>query len=178
MFSTFALLLSLNAHAGTLAGVTLPDTTQVGGQTLVLNGMGLREKYFIDVYVGGLYIAAKSKDAAAIISADTPKRVVMHFIYKEVTKEQMKETLLEGIVKYPEFNDVKDDLVKVADMMDVVHAGDEIVYEYVPGKGVTVYVRGQSKGTVGGKRLSDLIMNIYVGPNPANANLKKGMLGG
>ena len=40
------------AHAASLAGVTVPDSATVGGSTLVLNGMGLREKYFIDIYVG------------------------------------------------------------------------------------------------------------------------------
>ncbi|HEX6929025.1 MAG TPA: chalcone isomerase family protein, partial [Gammaproteobacteria bacterium] len=40
--------------AAELAGVTLPDTASVGGQELVLNGMGLREKFWVDVYVGAL----------------------------------------------------------------------------------------------------------------------------
>ena len=31
-----------NVHAAGLAGVTLPDTVQVGGKSLVLNGLGLR----------------------------------------------------------------------------------------------------------------------------------------
>ena len=47
-----SLLLALSpAHAATLAGVTLADTATVGGQPVVLNGMGLREKYFLDIYV-------------------------------------------------------------------------------------------------------------------------------
>jgi len=37
----------LNLDAGTLAGVTLPDTAQVGSTALVLNGLGLRTKYMI-----------------------------------------------------------------------------------------------------------------------------------
>ena len=40
-------------HAGSMAGVDLPDTAQVGSTTLVLNGMGLRTKMMVKVYVAG-----------------------------------------------------------------------------------------------------------------------------
>lgn len=67
-----------------LAGVTLPDTTTVNGSSLKLNGMGVRTKTMLKVkiYVAGLYLATPSYDGAAIIVADEPKQVVMHFLYK------------------------------------------------------------------------------------------------
>ena len=46
----------MNATAGTVAGVNMPDTITLNTQELLLNGMGLREKYWIDIYVAGLYI--------------------------------------------------------------------------------------------------------------------------
>src|SRR5947209_549071 len=52
--------------AATVAGVTMEDKTTVNGQTLVLNGAGLRKKFFIKVYIGGLYLSAKQSNAAAI----------------------------------------------------------------------------------------------------------------
>jgi len=62
-----------------LAGVNLPDTMSAGENTLKLNGLGLRKKAIFKVYVGGLYLAAPSKDAAAIVAADAPKAVRMTF---------------------------------------------------------------------------------------------------
>lgn len=177
MFVSF-LALSLSAQAGSLAGVTLPDTARVGGQTLVLNGMGLREKYFLDIYVGGLYVPAKTHDASQIINMDAPKRVVMHFIYSTVTAQQMAETLEEGIAKYPEYASLKGQLGNFSDFMEDVHAGDEMSYEYVPGVGTTVSIRGKVKGTVPGMDLMKLVFSIYVGPRPANEALKAGLLGG
>lgn len=47
------LTLPLTAHAGELYDIALTDSISVGDQTLVLNGMGLRKKAFIKVYVGG-----------------------------------------------------------------------------------------------------------------------------
>src|SRR5688500_7634465 len=90
----FALLFAtlITADAGELAGVKMPDSVTVGGQPLVLNGLGLREKFFIDVYVGGLYLKAKTTDAKKAIDADEPKRIVMHFIYSDVPKDKVNET--------------------------------------------------------------------------------------
>ena len=68
------------ALARDLAGVSLPDTLSAGDKTLKLNGLGLRKKAIFKVYVGGLYLEAPSKDAAAIVAADAPKAVRMHFL--------------------------------------------------------------------------------------------------
>ena len=58
----FSLLLNTSS-AGELAGVTMPDSITVeNGQKLVLNGMGLREMFWIDIYVGGLYLPTATHD--------------------------------------------------------------------------------------------------------------------
>ena len=44
-------------QAGSLAGVTMPDTQQVAGKTLALNGLGLRTKYMVKVYVAGCILS-------------------------------------------------------------------------------------------------------------------------
>ena len=85
---TFALAGS--AGAATLADMDVPDTATVANAPLVLNGVGLRKKFFIKIYVGGLYLPAKSNDAAAIIAGTTPNRVLMHMLY-DVTKEQFAD---------------------------------------------------------------------------------------
>ena len=81
------LLCTLAAHAGTVAGVKLPEEIQVGGETLILNGMGLREKYWLDIYVAGLYIPYHSDDPDHIIYENVPKRLHSKFIYPRVPKE-------------------------------------------------------------------------------------------
>lgn len=177
MITSIALLLPLTAHAGTLAGVTLPDKAVVAGQNLVLNGMGLREKYMLDIYVGGLYLPQKSSDPSAIINLDAPKRVVMHFIYSEVPKDKIVETLQEGILKYPEYAGLKAKMDSFSSWMEDLKAGDQVIYDYVPGKGTSVIIKGREKGTIEGVDFMKLIFSIYVGPKPANEALKAGMLG-
>src|SRR5436309_6731677 len=182
-FATTALLalsLTLPAGAGTLAGVTLPDKAEVGGQALALNGLGLRTKFFIKVYVGGLYLPQKEKAAAKVMSQDVPRRMVMHFLYS-VSKEQMCDAWKEGLEQNtPKASaDVKKEFATLCSWMEAIPKGHELVLTYVPGTGTTVEVNGKSKGTLPGKATADAIVNTWIGPDPApGADFKKGVLGG
>ncbi len=175
-----ALLLSLvaPATAASLGGVTLPDTATVGGQNLVLNGIGLREKFFFDIYVGGLYLPAKTTSATAAIEEDVPKRLVMHFIYSEVTAAQLVEAYGEGTSKNPAAAAQAENLKKLHGWMEAVHPGDEVAFDYVPGTGTAVTVKGAAKGTIPGADFMKVLWTVYLGPNPPTGALRSGMLGG
>jgi len=178
--SLLSLLLALPAGAGTLAGVTLPDKAEVKGQSLVLNGMGLRTKFFIKVYVGGLYLAQKEKAAAKVLGADEPRRMVMHFLYS-VSKDQMCDAWKEGLEQNtPQPSaDVKKAFSTLCSWMEPIPKGNELVLTYVPGEGTTVEVNGKAKGTLPGKATSDAILGTWIGPDPApGGDFKKAVLGG
>jgi len=166
------------ALAASLSSVTLPDTATVGGQALVLNGLGLREKYFIDVYVGGLYLPARTTDGAKAISDDVPKRIVMAFIYSHVTKDQLCETYYEGLAKQPEAAALKGKYDTLCGYLGDVEAGDQVSLDYVPGTGTTVTVKGSAKGTIAGADFMRSLWTVYLGAAPPTEKLKKGMLGG
>ncbi|HMV66488.1 MAG TPA: chalcone isomerase family protein [Myxococcota bacterium] len=174
----FAAFLSI-AQAGTYAGVTMPDSvTSDGGQALVLNGMGLREKFFFDIYVGGLYLPAKTTDASTAINQDVPKRIVMKFVYSKVTKQQMIDTFRENFQKNPAAASLTSEIAKLEAAMDSdIVSGDQVVLDYVPGKGTTVIVKGTPKVTIPGAAFMKALWTIYLGPSPAYGPLKDGMLG-
>lgn len=175
MLAPFALLAALSsAHAATLAGVNLPDSASVGGQTLALNGLGLREKFYIDIYVGGLYLVHPSHDAAAIIAADEPKRIVMHFVYA-VTRAQISDSFNEGFAGSPGATPEQVQQVLAA-MPDSIATGQEVVIDYVPGKGTTFSVAGRQV-TVPGVPFMKALFGIFVGAKPPTADLKAGLLG-
>ncbi len=171
MRSKIAALLSLAiaipALALTLAGVNMEDRVTVGGQTLVLNGAGLRKKLFIKVYVGGLYLPAKSSSAAAIMAADTPRRQVMHFLYS-VSKNQMCDAWEEGLEDNTKNApaDVKANFKTLCSWMEPIPKGNRLVLTYVPGSGTTVEINGKAKGTLPGKATADAILATWIGPKP------------
>jgi hypothetical protein len=174
------LALLLNASAAELAGVTLPDTAKASdGTALVLNGLGLREKWWIDIYVGGLYLPQKTKDAKVAVQTDAAKQIVMHFIYRKVTPEQMKEVFREGIAKQPNAGAVTEQLKQLESMMDRnVLAGEKIVIDYTPGKGTTFLFNGESRGTIPGKEFMVALWGMFLGDQAVSETLKAAMLGG
>jgi hypothetical protein len=165
------------ATAGELAGVTLPDQATVGGQTLVLNGMGLREKLLFDIYVAGLYLPARTQDAAAAIQQDVPKRLTMRFVYgRGVTKQQILDTFLEGFAKQGPIEAGLSD--RLSALLEDMAPGEEITLDYVPGQGTTLISKGVTKGTLEGADFMRKLWTVYLGDHPPTAALKAGLLGG
>jgi len=175
---SFLLLAVFELHAATLAGVTLPDTAQVGSTNLVLNGIGLRSEFMVKVYVAGLYLEQKSSDANAIIKAEAPKRIVMQFVHS-ASKSQMTNAFTES------FNDntpdamktMKPDIDRFLGALDAAKVGDQMSFTYVPGTGTTFAINGQDKLTIAGPAFGQAIFSVWFGPKPPTAQVKKGMLG-
>ena len=174
----FVMVSMLDLHAGSLAGVTMPDTQQVGSTKLLLNGLGLRTKLFVKVYVAGLYVEQKSSDPNAIIKADAPKRIVMQFVHA-ASQKQMTDAFTDS------FNDNSPDAMKTmkADIdqflsaLEPVKVGDQMVFTYVPGTGTTYVLNGKEKVTIAGPAFGPVLFAVWLGPKPPTADVKKGMLG-
>lgn len=178
--SLLASSLALTALAGTLAGVTMDDQVSAGGHSLMLNGMGLRSKLFIKVYVAGLYLPAKQQDAAKVLAADEPRRMVMHWTYG-VDKATICEGWQEGLAaNTPNASpELEKDFETLCGYMADSEKGDRFLFTYVPGTGTTVEVKGQSKGTIAGKPFADALLASWIGPKPGpGAEFKKTLLGG
>ncbi len=173
------LALAAPLAAATLAGVTLPDDAQAGDHRLVLNGLGLRKKAIIKVYVAGLYLPAKQTGAAAVLAADAPRRMVMHILYglsAERLCEGWKEGLANNTPTAPA--EVKAAFDTLCGWMDETEKGDQLVFTYLPGEGTRVEVKGQAKGTIEGKAFADALFACWLGPKPPSEDFKAGLLGG
>jgi hypothetical protein len=173
-----AALLSSPGQACELADVSLPDTIQLGGQTLLLNGIGLREMLFIDIYVGGMYLPSFTASDVEAIQADVPKRMVMHFIFSEVSREKMIETFQEGLERNPSAKSMGDRAERLYAVMETCHAGDQVVLDYVPGAGLSIYMRGELKDTIPGADFMQAVWTLFIGPVPPSKKLKQGLLSG
>ena len=179
---TFICFFSGLVQAAELAGVYVEDKIQSSnGDALVLNGLGLREKLWIDVYVGSLYLEQKSQDVAEILSRPGPLRLQLDFIYKKVSPQQLTDTWREGFEK----NQDDQTLEQLKDRIDQfcsyfsenAVAKDRYILDYVPGEGTQVSKNGRLLGKIQGEDFKNALLEIWLGNHPADKNLKKGMLG-
>jgi hypothetical protein len=170
---------ALPVAAATLKDVTLPDTAIIGGKECRLNGMGVRTKLVINVYVGGLYLATPTKDAATAIAADEPKRIVLHFVYSKVSAEQLREAWSDGFTGNagPDAAALAERQAKfLAIFSQDALKGEEIVLTYVPGQGTEVVVKGKTAGIIEGADFMKSVFSIWLGAKPADKGLRKGLL--
>ena len=168
------------ADAGELKGVTLPDTVDVGDQSLQLNGMALRKKLFIKVYVAGLYLPDKQTDAAGVLASDTPRRMVMHWL-RGVGQDSICGGWMDGLrANTPDASDeLEQDFETLCEWTGSAEEGDRYVFTYVPGEGTTVEVAGEIKGTFEGKEFADALFASWIGPDPGpGEGFKSDLMGG
>ncbi len=175
----FVLCLSTPASGAKIGDVTMPDKVSVGGASLAVNGLAMRTFTFFDVYAAGLYLAAPSKDAVAILAADAPRAMVMHFLRK-VEAEKVASAWMDGLAANTPTADasLKERFARLGAMMETMNEGETLECLYDPAKGTTVTVRGQVKGVIEGKDFNDALLACWIGPKPGpGEKFKAGILG-
>jgi hypothetical protein len=178
-FVVTALVLAAAIHltGATLAGVSLPDATTVGGKALVLNGIGLRTKLIVKVYVAGLYLEQRSSDAGAIVRAEATKQIVLQFV-RDVTRDQMVDAFTESFANnVPNAPSLKGDIDRMLGAFEPLETRDQMIFTYVPGTGTSLAIRGQSKVTIPGAAFGQAMFACFLGPKPPTSDLKNKLLG-
>jgi len=177
-----ALMLSAPAISQTkVAGIVMPNVIKAGDEYLKINGAGLREKFFFDLYVGVLYLREKSTDGDAIIKADEPMAVKLRVVSGMVDNENFEEALREGFVKATKDNmapiqERVDKLIKVG-FKDDIKTGDIYDLIYLPKNGVSLYKNNKFQTTIKGLDFKKALFGIWLSDDPVDSSLKKDLLG-
>lgn len=178
-----AVLLFANPEAGfakEFNGVNFPDEVKIGQDTCKLVGIGVRKKFFVTVYYGGLYLKEPSKDRTKVIESDQPKQVLLHVIYKEVSADKWVEGWKEGFannVANPSPNLQKKINQFLECFNEPVKSGETVQASYLPDRGTEVSIKGKQKAVIPGHDFMAALWSIWFGKHPASDSLLKGMLG-
>ena len=159
-------------------GVSFNTELKLDGENLVINGAGLREKYFMDLYVAGLYVPKKTEDAKKVIYDDTEMAIHIKIVSSSVTRERFIESVNAGFATSKHGSASKEEIKKfVGFFSEPIKEGDKINLDYIPGKGVRVTKNGDVKGTVSGLDFKKALFGIWFGTPPVQESLKNEMLG-
>jgi hypothetical protein len=177
------LLFSPLTSAREIAGIDLPETLQlsVGTTPLVLNGAGIRKKFFFKIYVAGLYLPSRQTSTEAILDMPGPKRVHMHFLYKEVERDKLVTGWQEGFennLDNTSLAKLAPRLAKFNQLFRSMHRGDVIDLDYQPEEGTEVLFNGELQGRIEGKDFYTALLKVWLGQEPADADLKTALLKG
>jgi hypothetical protein len=178
------LLLAGAAQAADLEGVRLEDRTRVDGQALELNGIAVRTRYYVKVYVAGLYLPAKVTSAASAIEGDGAKRIVLVML-RDATAEQFCESIAAGLNANHTGRELERIRVPANELFSKIRAigearaGMRIVLDYAPSTQVTTLaVDGAVKGApMQGAEFFRALLRIWLGERPAQPDLKRLLLG-
>jgi hypothetical protein len=173
---------SVASEAGQLGDVSLPDKVTLEGSDveLQLNGMGYRTKFVFKIYIAALYTESSVNSRDAVQSLKGPKRVIMHMVYDEVEREKIIDGWNDGF----EENNTDEQLKKLQARIDVFNSyfpdlkkGDVLLYDFIPAEGTRVKINGEVKGVIEGADFYAALLDIWLGDEPADDDLKDAMLG-
>ena len=187
VFASTALLLCLcmasavTAVARECDGVSFPERIQARGETLTLNGLGLRKATFlkIKVYVGALYLEHPTADAQAILASREPAEIDLAFVFR-ATAGQLRDAWQEGFEKSApgRIAQLQSRIAQLNGWMNGVRSGQKMSFLRIPGVGIQYSLDGALQGTIAGDDFATAFMAIWLGASPPSAELRDGLLGG
>jgi hypothetical protein len=168
------------ALAAEVAGVQVPDSVQVDGRMLVLNGFGERLYSFlrIPIYVVALYLQHPSADPDAIIHSPETKLLTFRFQH-DVSAETARNAWREGFdhnCQAPCRLD-SEDVERFLAAVPAMHAGEGFSILFTR-DGATVASDGRLIGEIPVPRFAQLILATFLGPRPGSMPLKRELLEG
>ena len=163
-----------------VGGVPFPQRVKALGHTFQLQGAGVREKLWIDLYAIGTYALKKYPSAEAMKNADEPMLLRLVIISSLITEEKMRHSTIEGFQKslgkdYPKMEAEIHRFINL--FAGDIHKGEKIILAYTPRSGTVIYRGGKKKGVIQGLDFKKALWGIWLGKNPASESLKEELVG-
>ena len=158
-------LFSSSIFAQKIAGVEVAKTITIENSTLQLNGAGIRSKFFIDLYVGALYLPTKSQDVEVILNS-SQSVIRLNITSGLITAEKMTNAINEGFEGATNGNVARIELqIKafLALFKAEIQDGDQFTFVANKGVGVTAYKNNQKQATIKGDAFRDALLKIWLG---------------
>lgn len=175
----FSSLTALQAQK-TVSGVKLDNKISVNGTSFTLNGSGVREKMWIDLYVAALYLPTKSSDGDAIVNGTGAAVIKLDIVSGMITSEKLIAAINDGFETATNKNTapIKSKIDSFKNILkEKISKGDTFIFANTPGEGVVVYKNGVKKGTIEGQDFKKALFGIWLSNNSVDAKLRSGMLG-
>jgi Chalcone isomerase-like len=165
-------------------GETFAGGTTVAGQSLELNGVGLRAVAWFKGYAAGLYLSTRARTPQQVLAAPGAKRLQIRMLVDVDTIEFIK-SFDRGVAR----NTPPAELPALAARVErfdallraigKVKKRDVIDLDWLPNRGLQLTLNGAPRGApIPGEDLYAALLRIFVGDRPTDPEMKIGLLGG
>ena len=180
-----ACLLAASAAAQpvTVADVKYAETASLGGNTLQLNGAGVRYKAVFKVYTAGGYLEKKASTPQEVASQRGPKRLSITML-REIDSTELGKLFSRGMednMDRAAFSRIVPGVLRMSQIFSdhkKLQAGDQFMIDWIPGTGTVITVKGKVQGEPFKEpEFFNALMGIWLGNLPADFKLKDALLG-
>ena len=171
------------AQPVTVADVKYAETASLGGNTLQLNGAGVRYKAVFKVYTAGLYLEKKAHSPQEIAALKGPKRISITML-REIDSSELGKLFSRGMednMDKAAFSKLIPGVLRMSQIFSEhkkLQAGDQFMIDWIPGTGTVITVKGQPQGEPFKEpEFFSALLGIWLGNAPADWKLKEALLG-
>lgn len=182
-FSSTAMAQTTATEPVKLHGVTYAPTVQSQGQTLELNGAGTRYKAVFKVYTAGLYLEKPARSFQEVTALGGPKRISVTML-RDIDSAELGKLFARGMednMDRATFSKLIPGVMRMSDVFTQhkkLLKGESFTVDWIPAQGAIVSVKGQPQGEAFKEpEFFNALLGIWLGPKPADALLKKSLLG-
>lgn len=189
LLSLFTLIVALHFTNATaqknfiVNGVEIPRTLEFKGNTLSLNGVGQRSKFFTELYVQALYLTRYSQDAKQILDSDTEMAISLHITSGLISSKKLSKALAKGMEKSVgeagllKFSKELKELEYLLSTEET-KAGDIFELTFNPqDESLWITKNTAFKGKIKGLEFKKAFYGIWLSDNPVDKTLKEDLLG-
>lgn len=171
------------AQTVTVADVKYPETIDLHGSKLQLNGVGVRYKAVFKVYTAGLYLEKPAESQQEMAALRGPKRMSITML-REIDSGELGKLFSRGMednMDKASFSKLVPGVLRMSQIFSEhkkLMAGDQFTIDWVPGTGTVISVKGKPQGEPFKEpEFFNALMGIWLGSKPADWNLKDALLG-
>lgn len=171
------------AWCGTdIEGVTLEESAQVAGTTLMLNGAGVGRRLMFKVYAMGFYLPGRARDTREALAIDGPRRLRI-VLLRDVSGEDFDDAVTRSSAEDKDMDPrVNEQMVvlgrAIARQPQGLRKGDTLTLDWIPGTGTVIELnRRPLTEPLRDAAFYQALLNIWLGDKPTDSRLKTRLLG-
>lgn len=142
-------------------------------------GAGIQTRVMFKVYVGSLYVPAKTNNLAGVLAKE-PRRIQLD-ILRNLSADQLIDALTDGIKENSSAEELAaikpqvDQMVATMKSFNEGNQKDVVTLDFVDGA-TRIGLNGSAKGSIPGEPFNRVLTRIWLGDKPVQTDLKQAML--